>query len=93
MARGVYQVQHVAFTTALVLHADGVALDGDPLLPLQLHIVEYLRLRIALIYSMGELYHAVGQRAFAVIDVRDYAEIPYPLHPLPVLRRESKEFT
>ena len=56
-------------------HSDGRELDGDPPLPLDIHAVEKLFFHIPLAHLSGELHNAVGNRAFAVIDVRDNAEI------------------
>ena len=81
VSRGVDQVEHVALAVAGgVLHLDGVALDGDALLALEIHVVEHLRLHLALIERIGLLQQAVGQRAFAVVDVGDDAEVAYVLH-------------
>ena len=58
-----------------VHHADGVGLDGDAALALQVHGVEHLGLHLARGERSGELQQAVGQRGFAVVDVRDDREI------------------
>jgi hypothetical protein len=44
-------------------------------LPLQLHVVEELRLGLAGGDGAGELQQAVGQRRLAVVDVGDDREI------------------
>ena len=76
MARSVDEVEGVA----LVFHLDGVALDGDALLALQTHVVQYLVLHLAGIQRLREFEQAVGQGAFSVVDVRNYAKIPYLVH-------------
>ena len=58
-----------------VLHADGLGLDGDPALPLQLHVVEELGLLLPLRHRAGLLEEPVRERGFAVIDVRDDGEV------------------
>jgi hypothetical protein len=57
------------------VHAHRLELNGDPLLTLEVHGVEELRLHGALFHRAGELEHAVGQGGFAVVDVGDDAEI------------------
>ena len=56
-------------------HPDGLALDGDAALALDVHPVEVLRPGAALVDDAGELQHPVGQRRLAVVDVRDDAEV------------------
>ena len=58
-----------------VHHADGVRLDGDAALAFQVHGIEHLGLHFARGERSGELQQAVGQRGFAVVDVRDNREI------------------
>jgi hypothetical protein len=55
--------------------AHALRLDGDAALLLELHAVEQLRLLLAIRDHAGDLEDAVGQRALAVVDVRDDAEI------------------
>ncbi len=56
-------------------HADGLGLDGDALLALQVHGVEHLGGHIALGDSARHLQEAVGEGGFAVVDVGDDAEV------------------
>ena len=58
-----------------VHHADGVGLDGDAALALEVHGVEDLGLHFARGEGSGEFEQAVGERGFAVVDVRDDREI------------------
>ena len=58
-----------------VHHADGVGLDGDAALALEIHGVEHLRLHFARGQRSGELQQAVGERGFAMVDVRDDREV------------------
>ena len=56
-------------------HADGVGFDGDAAFALEVHGVEDLGLHFARGEGAGELEQAVGERGFAVVDVRDDGEI------------------
>jgi hypothetical protein len=54
---------------------DGLALDRDAALALDVHPVQVLGAHLPRPDDAGQLQHAVGQRGLAVIDVRDNAEI------------------
>ncbi len=56
-------------------HPDGLALDRDAALALDVHAVEVLRAHVAVGDDAGDLQHAVGERRLAVVDVRDDAEV------------------
>jgi hypothetical protein len=56
-------------------HPDRLALDGDAALTLDVHPVEVLRPGMTRVDDPGQLQHPVGQRGFAVVDVRDDAEV------------------
>ena len=76
MARGVDQIQLVQIAIAgAVMEADGVSLDGDAPLALEIHRVEHLRRHFALRKRAGDLQHAVGQGRLAVVNVSDYREV------------------
>ncbi len=83
VARGVDHVEDVvARLGGLVVvdrhrpgHPDGLALDGDAALALDVHPVEVLRPRGALVDDTRQLQHPVGQRRLAVVDVGDDAEV------------------
>ena len=76
MAGGVYQVQDILLpVTGLVHGADGLGLDGDAPLPLQIHIVQHLGLHLPAGQQACVLDDAVGQGGFAVVYVRYDAEI------------------
>ena len=49
--------------------------DGDAALALQVHRIEHLRHHFALRKRAGDFQQAVGQRRFAVVDVRNDREI------------------
>ena len=71
VARSVDKVQRVL----AIVHLDGMTLDGDAALLLEIHVVEHLALRH--LERTRHLEHAVCQRALAVIDVGNDAEITY----------------
>ena len=57
--------------------SDGVGLDGNAALPLQVHRVEHLLGHLALGERAGLLEQAVGQRGLAMVNVCDDREIAY----------------
>ena len=76
MAGRVDQVELIGVAVAgVVHHAHGVRLDGDAALALEIHRVEDLRLHLPRGQRAGELQQPVGERGFAVVDVRDDREI------------------
>ena len=78
---GVNQVQHVVLAVlAAVLHLDGVALDGDASLALQIHVVQRLLLQFAVGNGSRGLEEPIGQGALPVVDVGDDAEVADVLH-------------
>ena len=76
VAGGVDEVELVEVAVVgAVVEADGVGLDGDAALALQVHGVEDLLHHFALGEGAGDLEEAVGQRGLAVVDVRNDGEI------------------
>ncbi len=76
VAGGVDEVELVADAVLRAEgHADGLGLDGDALLALEVHVVEHLRGHVALRDGAGLLEQPVGERRFAVVDVGDDAEV------------------
>src|SRR6185369_6301123 len=59
----------------LVLEGDGVRLDGDAALALEVHVVEHLVVHLPHRQRPAQLEEAVGERGLAVIDVGDDAEV------------------
>ncbi len=81
VSRRVDQIQYIGLSVpGFVLHLDGVALDGDALFALEVHVVQHLRLHFALRQRVGLLEQPVGQRTLAVVDVGDDAEVAYVFH-------------
>jgi hypothetical protein len=62
-----------------VRQAHRLCLDGDSTLALEFHAVQELGLSAAGLYGSGQLQQAVGERRLAMVDMRNYAEIPYVL--------------
>ncbi len=76
VARRVDEVELILLAILrVVVDADGLGLDGDAPLALQVHAVEHLLAHVALGHGVGHLQDAVGQGRFPVVDVGDYAEI------------------
>ena len=77
VAGRVDQVEHIILPVLrMVYKRDGVGLDGDAALTLEIHVVEQLVLHVAQGNGLRLLQNTVGQRALAVVDVRNDAEIP-----------------
>jgi hypothetical protein len=57
------------------VQANAFCFDGDAALALEVHGIEDLFVHFALGQSAGHFEEAVGERGFAVVDVRDDAEI------------------
>ena len=76
MAGGINEVQFVGTTiTRRVAHAHGARLDSDPLLTLQIHGIEDLRLHFPAGDGIGLFQQAVSERRFAVVDVGNDGEV------------------
>ena len=76
MAGSVDEVELVGLAVLRgVHHADGVGLDGDAALALKVHGIKDLLLHLAHGQRPGQLQQAVGQRGFAMVDVRDDREV------------------
>ena len=71
MPRRVDEVELVAFPG----DADGLRLDRDPALPLELHRVEQLLAHLAAGDGVRQLEDAIGERRLPVVDVGDDREV------------------
>ena len=67
---------YVSPVVGLVGEPDGVRLDRDPALALEVHRVEHLRLHLARLERARDLEETVGERGLAVVDVGDDREVP-----------------
>ena len=76
MAGGVHQVQRVLLAVLrLVEQADGLGLDGDAALALDVHAVEHLFAHLARVEAAALLDQPVGKGRLAMVDVGDDREI------------------
>src|SRR2546428_7044819 len=76
MARRVDQVELVELSVLRVIgHADGVELDRDPPLSLQVHRIEHLLAHEALVEGARQLDQPVGQGGLPVVDVSHDTEV------------------
>ena len=76
MARRIDQVELIRLAIVGVIgHANGIGLDRNAALALDIHGVEQLRLHVALVDGMGELEDAVTDRGLAMVDVRNDREV------------------
>ena len=75
------QVQPISFTRLTrVTHRDRVCFDCDPSLAFQVHRVEKLVLLVPLVNGSGAFEQPIRQCCFAVIDMRDDAEVARELN-------------
>src|SRR5690625_2908833 len=78
MSGRVDKVQDVTLSVlCLILEADGLCLDGDAALALQVHGVEYLLLHLPLGQAATELDHAVRKGRLTVINMGDNSKVAY----------------
>ena len=78
MSRSINEIQHVFLPIFLVLHLDGMALDGDASLFLQVHIVEHLP--FGDLDGVGVFQQSICQGRLTMVYMCDDAEITYVLH-------------
>ena len=76
MARRIDEVELIRLAVVGVIgHADGVGLDRDAALALDIHGVEQLRLHVALLDGTRELEDAIADGGLPVIDMGDDREV------------------
>jgi hypothetical protein len=81
MSWGINEVKGILLTiTSLILHLNGVALDCDTLLTLEVHIVEHLSLHLTLVQGVSLLEESIGKGTLTVVDVCNDTEIANILH-------------
>src|SRR6185437_6106044 len=71
VSRRVDQVQDIFLTPMCIIDLDCVTLDGNALLPLEVHIVQYLRLHVPCRDRVGHFEQTVRQGTFSVVDMGD----------------------
>jgi hypothetical protein len=70
------QIQDIRLAVVrLVSQPDGVRLDRDPALALEIHRVEHLRFHLARLQRARHFEEAVRERGLTVVDVRDDREV------------------
>ena len=77
---GINQIEYVVLAIELVVHLDGVALNGDPALALEIHIIEYLLLKILPRDGLCRLQQAVSQGTLPMVNMGYNAKVTYMLH-------------
>ena len=78
MTRRIDQVELVKLAIfRLIEHADGMRFDRDAALAFQIHGIQHLGLHLARAHGTGQLQQPVGERGFAMVDVRDDREVTY----------------
>ena len=76
VARRIDEVELIRLAVVGVIgHANGIGLDRNAALALDIHGVEQLRLHVALVNGMGELEDAVTDRGLAMVDVRNNRKV------------------
>ena len=75
VSRCVNHVQRIHLPVDHPGHANRLGFDGDSAFAFDIHPVEVLLAHLPLINNSGELQHPVGEGRFAVVDVRNDAEI------------------
>ena len=67
MARGIYKVQDIGNAVLGVFHLDCMALDSDPPLAFQIHIVQQLLFFITFGNRTGKIQQSVGQGRLTMV--------------------------
>ena len=80
MSWSVNQVESVFFAILLIIHLNGMALDGDSPLPLNVHVIQSLLLQFSVGNGPRQVEKPIGQGAFTVVDVGNDAKIPGAFH-------------
>ena len=84
VSRSIDEVEDVSLSIlCLVLHLDGVALDGDTTFPLQVHVVKHLSL--SNLDGLSLLQQTVCQGTFTMVDMCNNAEISYFIYILHII--------
>jgi hypothetical protein len=76
MAGGIDQVEDVGLAVlGRIGQPHRLRLDGDTALALDIHGIEHLLLHLARLQAAGGLDQPVGQRRFAMVDMRNNGEV------------------
>ncbi len=80
MSGGIDQIQLIGVAIVrTVLHSHCARLDSDAFFALEIHRIEELLHHLPRSNGSSQFQQSIGQRGFAVVDMRDNAEIPDPL--------------
>ena len=74
------KIERIIFAILNVIHLNGVALDGNATLSLQVHVIEHLILHFLAADGLGVFQQSVRQGAFTMVDMRYNAKISNILH-------------
>ena len=85
VARSIDKIKRICLSVMDIIHLDGVALDRDALLLLQIHGVQDLVLHVTLGKCVRYFKHPVGQGALAVVDMRNDAKVSCVFHRLYII--------
>ena len=78
---GVDHVKHVVRSIRMVIiHLDGVTLDGNTAFPLEIHIIELLVHFLSFTYGLRVIKQSVREGTLTVVNVGNNAEIADVLH-------------
>ena len=80
VTRGVDEIKHILLTIQNIIHLNGVRLDCDTSLTLQIHIIKKLILFFTLSNSSSSIEQTIGQSAFTMVNMGNNAKITNVLH-------------
>ncbi len=76
MPRGIHQIEHIfPPVSGAVWYGDRLALDGDPALALDIHVVQDLVVEVTVRDEPGALDEPIRERGLSMVDMGDDAEI------------------
>ena len=75
--RGVNQVENIGFPIlGLVVELNGIELDGNPTLPLQVHTIQELGLHFPAGYRLRLLQNPISKGRFPMVNMGNNGEVP-----------------
>src|SRR5665647_657238 len=90
MAGCINQIEYIFRSFKFIIDLNGMAFYGNSFLAFQVHIIQYLRLHIPVIYRMCKFQQPVGQSTFAMINMSYYTKISYILHLPKIFKKGCK---
>jgi hypothetical protein len=78
--RGIDEVEDVFLAIQLIIHLDGMTLNGNATLPFQVHVIEHLCLLVLFGDGVCIFQQTVGQGAFTMVDMGNNAKVTNILH-------------